>query len=341
MSTPETPRGCARGEQHLEMLFYAYQMFDGGVAYYGYRGTMLDHFTEAILDLGSHVKEINKENSSIKKRASFLMVECFQNILRHGIQEESGEAEGFFGFYSSSDFLTINTINGINPSSVDPLRSALDDINALSPEEKKQRYREIIQNESFGEEGGAGLGLIEISRKSGSKLEYEMEPKPLGKFCFHQQVTIHYNDKPTIPPQIQFTKMVEKWMEDNAIHMIYRGKLDHQSLQPIIDIMSGMAKAGQWENLGRLMDTLKQIQHSLFETDAQSGIIVVGQHEGTRFIQVGIEVLPQEKVALCTLAKMQFKAQQWKSADAHRPFAACVSRSVGDNKELFTFQLVP
>lgn len=323
------------------MLFYAYQMFDDGVSYYSYRGTMMSHFTEAILDLGNHVKQTSSDNTSLKKRASFLMVECFQNILRHGIQEESGEAEGFFGFFSSADYLTINTINGINPSSVEPLRQALDEVNSLSPEEKKQRYREIIQNESFGDEGGAGLGLIEISRKSGSKLNYEMEPKSEGKFCFHQQVTIHYNEQPIIPPQIQFTKMVENWMEENGIHMIYRGRLDHQSLQPIIDIMGGMAKSGQWENLGRLMDTLKEIQHSLFETDAQSGIMLVGQSEGNKFIQVGIEVLPQEKLALCELARMQFKAQQWKSKDAHRPFAACVSKSFGENKELFSFQLVP
>ncbi len=337
----DIPRGCSRGEQHLEMLFYAYQIFDRGVSYYGYRGTMLDHFTEAIVDLGGHVKQSTSDNLSLKKRASFLMMECFQNILRHGIQEESGEAEGFFGFFSSADYLTINTINGINPSSVEPLKQALDEVNSLSPEEKKQRYREIIQNESFGDEGGAGLGLIEISRKSGSKLNYEMEPKSDDKFCFHQQVTIHYNDQPIIPPQIQFTKMVEKWMEENGIHMIYRGRLDHQSLQPITDIMGGMAKAGQWENLGRLMDTLKAIQHSLFETDAQSGIIIIGQSEGNKFIQVGIEVQPQEKVALCALARMQFKAQQWKSKDAHRPFAACVSKSFGENKELFSFQLVP
>ena len=323
------------------MLFYAYQMFDDGVSYYSYRGTMMSHFTEAILDLGNHVKQTSSDNTSLKKRASFLMVECFQNILRHGIQEESGEAEGFFGFFSSADYLTINTLNGINPSSVEPLKQALDEVNSLSPEEKKQRYREIIQNESFGDEGGAGLGLIEISRKSGSKLNYEMEPKSEGKFCFHQQVTIHYNEQPIIPPQIQFTKMVENWMEENGIHMIYRGRLDHQSLQPIIDIMGGMAKSGQWENLGRLMDTLKEIQHSLFETDAQSGIMLVGQSEGNKFIQVGIEVLPQEKVALCELARMQFKAQQWKSKDAHRPFAACVSKSFGENKELFSFQLVP
>ncbi len=323
------------------MLFYAYQMFEGGVSYYGYRGTMLDHFTEAILDLGTHVKHVSNENTTLKKRASFLMVECFQNILRHGIQEESGEAEGFFGFFSSKDFLTINTINGINSSSVESLKTALDEVNGLSPEEKKQRYREIIQNESFGDEGGAGLGLIEISRKSGSKLEYEMEPKSVDKFCFHQQVNVHYNDLPIIPPQIQFTKMVEKWMAENSIHMIYRGRLDHESLQPIIDIMSGMAKSRQWDNLGRLMDTLKEIQQSLFDTDAQSGIILVGHNGGEKFIQVGIEVLLEEKIALCDLARMQFKAQQWKSDDAHRPFAACVSKPLEANKELFSFQLVP
>ena len=338
----ELPKGCSNGEQQLQLLFKTHDFFSSDTSFYSYRGTMLEHFTAAILDLGELVKKGNgQEKLTIKKRAPFLMVECFQNILRHGVQEGSGEAKGYFGFYSSPEFFTINTINEINDSAVESLSNLLDDINNSSDEEKKLRYMEIMQNENFGDEGGAGLGLIEISRKSGSKLEYEMESKDNGRSCFHQQVTILFNDSSILPPQIQFTKMMESWMSENDLYLVYRGDLDAKSIQPIIDMMSNMNGEGEWENLDKMLRSLQSIQNSLFKTDAHKGIMLLGKSQGQFFVQVGIEVENQEKESLCTLAKLQFKAQAWKSQHPFRPFSACVARPMEGGKELFSFQMTP
>lgn len=338
----ELPQGCSNGEQHLQVLFKTHDFFSSDSSFYSYRGTMLEHFTAAILDLGELVKKGNgQEKLTIKKRAPFLMVECFQNILRHGVHESSGEAKGYFGFYSSPEFFTINTINEINDSSVDSLSKLLDEINQSSDEEKKQRYMEIMQNENFGDEGGAGLGLIEISRKSGSKLEYEMEKKQEAKTCFHQQVSILFNEAVALPPQIQFTKMIESWMAENELNLVYRGDLDARSIQPIVDMMANMKGEGEWENLDKMLRSLQDIQNNLFKTDAHRGIFLLGKVNGQFFVQVGIEVENKEKESLCTLAKLQFKAQAWKSAHPFRPFTACVARPMEGGKELFSFQMTP
>ena len=188
-------------------------------------------------------------------------------------------------------------------------------------------------------EGGAGLGLIEISRKSGSKLKYEMESKENGKSYFHQQVTILFNESSSLPPEIQFTKMMEGWMSEHQLYLVYRGDLDAKSIQPIIDMMSNIDGPGEWEDLDKILRSLQNIQNSLFNTDSHRGIMLLGKHEGQFVVQVGIEVDNKEKDSLCALAKLQFKAQAWKSTDPFRPFTACVSRPMEDGRELFSFQM--
>jgi hypothetical protein len=48
----------------------------------------------------------------------------------------------------------------------------LDDINALTKEELKDYYKEILNNGEMSMKGGGGLGMIDIARKTGQKLNY-------------------------------------------------------------------------------------------------------------------------------------------------------------------------
>jgi hypothetical protein len=90
-----------------------------------------------------------------------------------------------------------------------------------------------------------------------------------------------------------------------------------------------------------MMGTLKDIQFNLFKSDKQQGMVIVEEKLGQLAIQVAIEVVNEAREPLCDLAKMQFKAQQWRSPNPLRPFAACVAKPMNEHKELFTFQLVP
>ena len=52
----------------------------------------------------------------------------------------------------------------------------MDKINSLNKEELGEFYKTSLRNNTISDKGGAGLGLIEISRKSGSKINYLFEP---------------------------------------------------------------------------------------------------------------------------------------------------------------------
>jgi hypothetical protein len=43
----------------------------------------------------------------------------------------------------------------------------------MSKEELKTYYKEVLSNGVMSEKGGGGLGMIDIARKSGSKLDYK------------------------------------------------------------------------------------------------------------------------------------------------------------------------
>jgi uncharacterized protein YpuA (DUF1002 family) len=55
---------------------------------------------------------------------------------------------------------------------VEKLKTRLDKVNSLSKDELRQFYREILDNNQISKKGGANLGMIDMARKSGEKLDY-------------------------------------------------------------------------------------------------------------------------------------------------------------------------
>jgi hypothetical protein len=66
----------------------------------------------------------------------------------------------------------IITGNYILNKNVIPLRDKLNRINVMSKDELKEYYKEILNNDEFSDKGGGGLGMIDIARKSGQKLNF-------------------------------------------------------------------------------------------------------------------------------------------------------------------------
>ncbi len=56
------------------------------------------------------------------------------------------------------------------------LRDVLDKINALDSDGIKQMYREAMETSELGDTGGAGLGFIDMAKKTGTQYEYYFEP---------------------------------------------------------------------------------------------------------------------------------------------------------------------
>jgi len=63
--------------------------------------------------------------------------------------------------------------NPIRKENVPALKEALARVNRLGKDGLKDLYRDIIQGTKLSEKGGAGLGFVDMARKSGEKLQFD------------------------------------------------------------------------------------------------------------------------------------------------------------------------
>lgn len=69
---------------------------------------------------------------------------------------------------------TVSSGNIIQHEDAEPLCKRIDEINAMTPEERRRRYREQMRSEVKPSAPGAGLGLFEIAKRSSAALTYSV-----------------------------------------------------------------------------------------------------------------------------------------------------------------------
>jgi hypothetical protein len=85
----------------------------------------------------------------------------------------------------------IQTGNVMENKSVDYVRDKIDYLNTLDKQQLRQYHKEQTKNGiPHPESKGAGLGLIEIARRTASKIEYELEPMDNELLYFTMYVAI-------------------------------------------------------------------------------------------------------------------------------------------------------
>ena len=69
----------------------------------------------------------------------------------------------------------ITTGNFVVSAKIKILKDKIDKINSLSKDELKDMYKFILNHQKLSAKGGGGLGLVDIARKTGNKMEYKFE----------------------------------------------------------------------------------------------------------------------------------------------------------------------
>ena len=77
------------------------------------------------------------------------------------------------------------------------LAEKLDYLNTLTQQGIKEYYKETIINGQFSERGGAGLGLIEMAKISGNKIEFGFQQVDEKYTVFNLKITV--DELPTYP----------------------------------------------------------------------------------------------------------------------------------------------
>lgn len=144
-----------------------------------FEGEFNQEITKYVLSLTEKSFGSGELDSSVKKKIFNVMMEGLQNICKHqyaAIEKDdpSFQPAIFIVGTKGEDYFII-TGNLVRKDAVEPLRIRIDDINSKDREELKQMYKEARLQSKLSEVGGAGLGLIDMARKSGNKLVYRFD----------------------------------------------------------------------------------------------------------------------------------------------------------------------
>lgn len=161
-----------------------------------YEGEFTQDITKSVLAMAERNMESMGEESGIKRKVFNVMVECLQNICKHAEsfdEQTYGKNTAIFmiGKHDSEYFITSG--NPILSDKVSQMSKKLEDINNLDKDGLKQLYKEIIKNGKLSEKGGAGLGFVDMARKSGKKLIFDFEPINEQLSFFSLKTTIPRN----------------------------------------------------------------------------------------------------------------------------------------------------
>lgn len=162
-----------------------------------YEGEVTHQVTKAFTSLTETSLESQMEDPAIQKRVFHVMVESLQNISKHGEMIPGApaplnkEGSGIFMLCKTAEGYIVTTGNVISDTNIEAIRTTLDQINALDKEGLKDLYKQRIKEGRLSNKGGAGLGFIDIAKKTGGKLHYRFETVSDGYslFIFSNQIS--------------------------------------------------------------------------------------------------------------------------------------------------------
>lgn len=249
-------------------IYSYYHFFEKDYWALVYQGSFSDKITEVIVKLNernvANDKEEDPVNYRTKNKVSYILVECFQNLIRHGnIHDQilKGSAKpGIFLTRNSIDQFYITSANIISNDKVADLKEKLLHINSLDAESLKELYLTVLSEESFSEKGGAGLGLIEMARKSGKNLEYDFEYINSEYSFFYLRVLL---DKQKREQQkclpVDSVRNFHINMLEKSILFLYKGDFSQKSIMPLIHMLEGNVGNSRLRNDRRLYLVLIEI----------------------------------------------------------------------------------
>ncbi len=142
-----------------------------------YRDHISEENVQQLLSITEMKLTQSGEEKKLRKRVFNILVECLQNIVNHSAKSnvDDDEASILLLGRHEGEFFVI-TGNRIENNCIEAFSSKIEEINSWDHDNMREIYSDKLGKSEYSAKGGAGLGLIDIYKKSGKKLEYQIEP---------------------------------------------------------------------------------------------------------------------------------------------------------------------
>src|SRR5512133_3458389 len=156
---------------------YLKEQKDGNIILF-YRGNIDSDVINHILDTVEGKMVEANENPKLRKKVYNVLVESLQNLYHHvdrvpgDFEDQESEKYGLLVVKKAGKDYIIITGNFVHILNIEKLEEKIKRINRSSHEEIKELYKFILNHQRISAKGGGGLGLVDIARKTGNKLDY-------------------------------------------------------------------------------------------------------------------------------------------------------------------------
>jgi hypothetical protein len=148
----------------------------GAVLYF--KGNVDSEVINKALDLVEGKLFATRENPRVRKKVYNVLVESLQNMYHHadliprGYHASRPDRFGLVVMEKLNQGYRVTTCNFVAALRVKELEEKLTRINRSTAEEIKELYKDILNHQEITEKGLGGLGLLDIARKTGHRLDF-------------------------------------------------------------------------------------------------------------------------------------------------------------------------
>lgn len=138
-----------------------------------YSGEFNQDIVKSMLNYAEGKLDATGVDDLVKKKMFNVMVEMLQNITKHQFTSEQEKiVEPCFVLIENEHDFNVVTGNPIRQDKIELVSEKIDQVNSMNAEQLKEFYKQARLNSRISDVGGAGLGFIDMARKSENQLEY-------------------------------------------------------------------------------------------------------------------------------------------------------------------------
>lgn len=149
-----------------------------------YEGLLNSEVRVQLSDLLMAIALTNLGSRGDSKRLFGVAIELLDNAQRY-----CSKGSVSFQWRIQGPELVIEISNLADKADAERLLATVCAIRSMTPEEITGAFKQQLQDPSFGEKGGAGLGMLQIARKVGNRISAAVLPESDGIYRCTSQVT--------------------------------------------------------------------------------------------------------------------------------------------------------
>ena len=293
---------------------------------FAYQGFFANNIVITAIDLIENNIVRHRSFRKLRHKLSYLMIESFQNITRYGDEPENKDGnyrKELFLVRNIGHYFYIVSANIIENAKIKYVTERLEEVNGLEPKALNKLYQKILTNNEFTEAGGAGLGFIEMVRKTKQKLEYEFVPINDKYSYFYLVIKIEgdkaIEEQDTHHISIDWVEQFHVQACDTKLVAIHKGNFSPVVIDPVLNMVERNIKNTSI-NIQKLafhliLEALQNVSlHSLELNDEKEAIFMISERKGSYYISTGnylkkakALVLEKQLISLKAMNKNELK----------------------------------